>query len=76
MAVPPANSGLGDAAPPRLAKASRKTSIFALARTVGPLEAKCIPCSPAHCEPMALDEPYQKAGSGCCNGRKAMGTSL
>ena len=45
-----------------------------LAVCIGPSVTKCSPCSPAQVEPIALDEPYQNAGCGCCNGRSAIGT--
>ena len=41
----------------------------------GPSVTKCKPCSPAQVEPIVFDEPYQKAGCGCCSGRSAIGTS-
>ena len=74
IAAPPGNSALGEAAPPRLAKASRKASMFFPAKAVGPSVTKCSPRSPAQVDPIALDEPYQNAGCGRCSGRSAIGT--
>src|SRR6266508_1477846 len=68
IAVPPGNSAFGCAGPPRLASACLKASMLVLANGVGPKLTKCMPCSPAQVAPVVLEEPYQKAGCGCCSG--------
>jgi len=45
-----------------------------LGELVGPRLVKCIPRSPAQAAPVTLEDPYQKAGCGCCNGRSTIGT--
>src|ERR1700738_3879640 len=73
IAAPPGNSAFGRAAFPLLANASLKAAIFAFAVGIGPSVTKWSPCSPAHVEPMVLDDPYQNAGCGCRRGRQASG---
>src|SRR5437773_7085421 len=73
IAVPPRNSGFGMAALPRFASASVNVSMFCFARGVGPLVRKCMPCSPAQVDPVALDEPYQNDGCGCGKGGICIG---
>src|SRR5262249_39889208 len=75
IAVPPGNSALGWAGPPRFAKASLNASILVLANEVGPRLTKCMPCSPAQAAPVVFEEPYQNGGGGRRGGRRAGGTA-
>ena len=74
IAVPPGNSALGCAGPPRLASACLNASMLVLANGVGSEahEMHSVLAGPGR--PVVLEEPYQKAGCGCCSGRRAIGT--